>query len=399
MPGRGDCRGSRPEEWRMGGHSSDGPERETRGIAPRPGGNAARGHIREEAHMATRASGIRRIVVGVDGSEPSAAAVKWAVRLAKALGSQVIAVFAVDIPAYFPEPYGLPVQFDTEWRAAVQDEFESKWCKPLKRGGIRGRTPMEGGRGAARINTGADPEDAALGQGEASDGARIEQRLTELGQAIPDPSAVRISPWLRLQARFAPVMRMLAHMESNEQVEITDRYKRSTGDAETDAVLASIRSEEQGHSRSLDAIQATHATGDPPPSGAEGRLNRILGRETWHRTGSGWISGAIYGANDGLAAVFGIVAGVSGATGGSSFVLTAGLSGAVASALSMATGAFLAERSEAEVVAANAAHVVGRRPGDDCRRCHRRGCDLCTGPGAQSLRRLTPSDTQARLSP
>jgi VIT1/CCC1 family predicted Fe2+/Mn2+ transporter len=158
-----------------------------------------------------------------------------------------------------------------------------------------------------------------------------------------------------LQARFAPVMSMLAHMETNEQVEITDRYKRSTGDADTDAVLASIRVEEQGHSRSLDAIQATHATGDPPPSGAEGRLNRILGRETWHRTGSGWISGAIYGANDGLAAVFGIVAGVSGATGGSSFVLTAGLSGAVASALSMATGAFLAERSEAEVVAANVA--------------------------------------------
>jgi VIT1/CCC1 family predicted Fe2+/Mn2+ transporter len=51
--------------------------------------------------------------------------------------------------------------------------------------------------------------------------------------------------------------------------------------------------------------------------------------------------------------VFGIVTGVSGATGGSSFVLTAGLAGAVASALSMATGAFLAERSEAEVTAAN----------------------------------------------
>src|SRR6266851_3725269 len=194
-----------------------------------------------------------------------------------------------------------------------------------------------------------------IADGEARHRERIELRLRELGQPIPDPSTVRISAWLRLQARFAPVMRMLAHMESNEQVEITDRYKRSTGDAETDAVLASIRSEEQGHSRSLDAIQATHATGDPPPSGAEGRLNRILGRETWHRTGSGWISGAIYGANDGLAAVFGIVAGVSGATGGSSFVLTAGLSGAVASALSMATGAFLAERSEAEVVAANVA--------------------------------------------
>ncbi len=65
------------------------------------------------------------------------------------------------------------------------------------------------------------------------------------------------------------------------------------------------------------------------------------------------MSGAIYGANDGLAAVFGIVAGVSGATGGSTSVLTAGIAGAIASALSMATGAYLAERSEAEVNAAN----------------------------------------------
>jgi vacuolar iron transporter family protein len=55
------------------------------------------------------------------------------------------------------------------------------------------------------------------------------------------------------------------------------------------------------------------------------RLDRILGRERWHQRGGGWISDAIYGANDGLASVFGIVAGVSGATGGSSFVLTAGL--------------------------------------------------------------------------
>jgi VIT1/CCC1 family predicted Fe2+/Mn2+ transporter/rubrerythrin len=194
-----------------------------------------------------------------------------------------------------------------------------------------------------------------IADGEARHRQRIEKRLRELGQPIPDPTSVRISPWLRLQARFAPTMRMLAHMESNEQVEITDRYKRSTGDAETDAVLASIRVEEQRHSRTLGAIQAAHGSDQPPASGAEGRLNRILGRETWHRTGSGWISGAIYGANDGLAAVFGIVAGVSGATGGSSFVLTAGLSGAVASALSMATGAYLASRSEAEVVAANVA--------------------------------------------
>ena len=68
-----------------------------------------------------------------------------------------------------------------------------------------------------------------IADGEARHRERIEQRLRELGWPIPDPLTVRISFWLRLQARFAPVTRMLAHMESNEQVEITDRYKRSTG--------------------------------------------------------------------------------------------------------------------------------------------------------------------------
>ena len=184
---------------------------------------------------------------------------------------------------------------------------------------------------------------------------RVEKRLRELGVTVPDPATVKLSWMQRMQAKLAPVQRVMARMEAAEQTEITDRYHRTTGDPETDAVLSSIRTEEQAHGHSLDALQAAHDKDQPPPSGPEARLNRILGRETWHRTGAGWISGAIYGANDGLAAVFGIVAGVSGATGGSTFVLTAGLSGAVASGLSMATGAFLASRSEAEVAAANVA--------------------------------------------
>src|SRR5207247_1771831 len=102
-----------------------------------------------------------------------------------------------------------------------------------------------------------------------------------------------------------------------------------------------------------DIVPTIKSPGPPLPASPEGLLKRILARETWHQRGSSWISGAVYGANDGLAAVFGIVAGVSGATGGSHFVLTAGVAGAVASALSMATGAFLAERSELEVVEAN----------------------------------------------
>ena len=189
---------------------------------------------------------------------------------------------------------------------------------------------------------------------EARHRARIEERLRELGAPIPDESAVELPTWLRLQASLAPLHRVLARMEAAEQDEITGGYKRLTGDPETDQLFASIRAEEQSHARSLRGMREP---GPPPPaataSPAQARLDRILGRERWHRTGAGWISGAIYGANDGLAAVFGIVSGVSGATGGSNLVLTAGLAGAVASGLSMATGAFLAERSEGEVGAAN----------------------------------------------
>jgi vacuolar iron transporter family protein len=185
---------------------------------------------------------------------------------------------------------------------------------------------------------------------------RLEARMTELGIPIPDPATVRISFWLRLQARIAPVDRLLAAREAAENDEVTDLYKRPTGDEETDRLLREIRKDERSHSRAVQELRSGAGERDPSPlapPGVQARLDRILGRETWHQRGGSWISGAIYGANDGLAAVFGIVTGVSGATGGSSFVLTAGLAGAVASALSMATGAFLAERSEAEVMEAN----------------------------------------------
>jgi VIT1/CCC1 family predicted Fe2+/Mn2+ transporter len=69
-----------------------------------------------------------------------------------------------------------------------------------------------------------------------------------------------------------------------------------------------------------------------------------------------WIGDAIYGVNDGLGAIFGIVSGVSGATAGDSkYVLLAGLSGLIASALSMGSGAYLAAKSEREIYMAEMA--------------------------------------------
>lgn len=208
----------------------------------------------------------------------------------------------------------------------------------------------------------ADPRRAQvlrqLAEIERTHRSRLEARMRELGIEIPDERTVKISRWRRLQARVAPVDRLLARQEAMEQTIATEIEERPTGDADTDRLLEEIRDEEQQHTVALAQLRA----GGVPAvergavdDGPQVRLDRILGRERWHRGGGGWISGVIYGANDGLAAVFGLVAGFSGATGGSHLVLTAGLFGAIGSALSMATGAYLAERSVAEVAAANLA--------------------------------------------
>jgi VIT1/CCC1 family predicted Fe2+/Mn2+ transporter len=192
---------------------------------------------------------------------------------------------------------------------------------------------------------------------EVSHRSRLEARMRELGVEVPDAAGVEVGLWARLQARIAPVDRLLAAREAAEDEEVDDLYKRSTGDASTDQLLREIRREERSHSMAVSEIRETQGgeqpTLSPTQRAAKERLDRLVGREKWHQSGGGWVSGVIYGANDGLASVFGLVAGVSGATGGSSIVETAGVAGAIAAALSMATGAFLAERSQAEIISAN----------------------------------------------
>ena len=110
--------------------------------------------------MAASKNGIGRIAVGVDGSDSSAAAIRWAIRLAKGMGSQVIAIYAVDIPAYFPEPEELPFVLDQEWRDGMKSEFEEEWCGPLKVADVRYRAVIEDGRAATVIAAVAQREKA-----------------------------------------------------------------------------------------------------------------------------------------------------------------------------------------------------------------------------------------------
>jgi VIT1/CCC1 family predicted Fe2+/Mn2+ transporter/rubrerythrin len=109
------------------------------------------------------------------------------------------------------------------------------------------------------------------------------------------------------------------------------------------AELTETAREERAHSRALGEFESGSA-------GVQGKLQRILGRERWHVRGGGWIGQAIYGVNDGLGAAFGVVSGVAGAThANNEFVLLGGLATAIASALSMGSGAYLATKSEREV--------------------------------------------------
>ncbi|MCL6445475.1 MAG: VIT1/CCC1 transporter family protein, partial [Alicyclobacillus sp.] len=71
----------------------------------------------------------------------------------------------------------------------------------------------------------------------------------------------------------------------------------------------------------------------------------------WHKSDSGgWIGDAIYGVNDGLGAIFGIISGVAGYTASSNTVLVSGAFGALASTLSMGAGAWLSTKSRNELM-------------------------------------------------
>ena len=110
------------------------------------------------------ALGIKRIVVGVDGSEHAGSALDWAVLVAKAMDSEVIAVYALDIPVWAADPFttAQPPQFDPEWRTEIRQAFEERWCKPLRDAGVRYRSVMEDGRPATVIDSVADAEGADL---------------------------------------------------------------------------------------------------------------------------------------------------------------------------------------------------------------------------------------------
>jgi VIT1/CCC1 family predicted Fe2+/Mn2+ transporter len=138
------------------------------------------------------------------------------------------------------------------------------------------------------------------------------------------------------------VLHRLEQEETKAEAEY-DQLMRRLSDPADRQIAEDAMLEERDHAVVLRAL----AGGAMPTP--RSTLDTILRRERWHVRGSGWIGDAIYGVNDGLGAVFGIVSGMAGYTGGSEVVLAAGLAGMLASALSMGAGAYLSSKSQREV--------------------------------------------------
>jgi len=158
-----------------------------------------------------------------------------------------------------------------------------------------------------------------------------------------------------LANRAGGIRMALRRLEIEESRDIA-RYGtqlKELGDEGSIAILEHVIEDEKEHHSELGSLLRGHYTA---PAGAPGVdpkavLDELLSKRNQGRKQPGsWIGDAIYGVNDGLGAIFGIVSGVSGATAGDSkYVLLAGLSGMIASALSMGSGAYLAAKSEREI--------------------------------------------------
>jgi VIT1/CCC1 family predicted Fe2+/Mn2+ transporter/rubrerythrin len=187
------------------------------------------------------------------------------------------------------------------------------------------------------------------------------ERIKELGGDEPVYSGNPGGEANTLANRAGGIRMALRRLEIDESRDIA-RYGeqlKALGDEQSIAILNHVIEDEKDHYRELGSLLRGHYTApaNAPKIDPQAVLDELLSKRNQGRKQPGaWIGDAIYGVNDGLGAIFGIVSGVSGATAGNSkYVLLAGLSGLVASALSMGSGAYLAAKSEREIYLAELA--------------------------------------------
>jgi VIT1/CCC1 family predicted Fe2+/Mn2+ transporter len=180
-------------------------------------------------------------------------------------------------------------------------------------------------------------------------------RIKELGGPEPVYKGSPHGEADSLPNRAGGVRMALRRLEIEESRHIANYGKqlKDLGDEASIEILNHVIEDERDHHRELGSLLRGHYAPSPsaPKVNPKEVLDELLAKRNEGRKQAGsWIGDAIYGVNDGLGAIFGIVSGVSGATAGDSkYVLLAGLSGMIASALSMGSGAYLASKSEKEI--------------------------------------------------
>lgn len=102
---------------------------------------------------------VRRIVLGIDGSENSAHATEWAAELAARLDATVVAVHAAGLLAHLAPDVTVPSATHKE---ELREAFEDRWCAPLRTSGVPYLTRLEEGPPTMVLLRVADEEDADL---------------------------------------------------------------------------------------------------------------------------------------------------------------------------------------------------------------------------------------------
>jgi len=179
-------------------------------------------------------------------------------------------------------------------------------------------------------------------------------RIQALGGAVPQYTGAPTGQAESLANRVGGPDMALRRLEIDEGRDIARYGKqlKALGDPPSLAILDEVIADEREHYLTLGSlIRSRGALPALPPEQARAALEDLVAaRDKGRPQAASWVGDAIYGINDGLGSIFGIVSGVSGATlGNSHFVLIAGLAGMVASALSMGSGAYLAAKSEREI--------------------------------------------------
>ena len=235
-----------------------------------------------------------------------------------------------------PENKKLLVALEANWRAEMDGHYTysalaKREDEPQRRNALRGLAA-------------AEKHHADLWAG----------RILELGGQAPQYTGGESGQADSLATRIGGADLGLRRLEIDEGRDIARYGKqlKALGDEPSIAILKEVIADEREHYQTLgNLIRSRRPLPAMTPEQSQEALDSLLNaRKEGHPQAAGWVGDAIYGINDGLGSIFGIVSGVSGATlGNSHFVLIAGLAGMVASALSMGSGAYLASKSQREI--------------------------------------------------